>query len=170
VTEAFTLKKLGFPLGEIKKQVELAWPSLNWQKNQVSGEEHRQNNDGRYHNGGHGTLWCYIGLPASVLTGIEKTIGAPIYRERVALWDYKDVKTLPLHIDTEEINFGKRFSAVLPITGRFKLSFYEDIEKKKPAGECTYGPGELVIINNCRYFHEGIVLDETRLGLHFFLD
>jgi hypothetical protein len=86
------------------------------------------------------------------------------------MWDYQDKKTLPLHLYSAEINCGKAIAGCIPLVGRFKLSMYRDLSKSGPVGECIYGPGELILINNRKYYHEGEVLDETRLGIHFFLD
>ena len=79
-------------------------------------------------------------------------------------------KSLPLHLDGSDQNCGKAIACCVPLIGRFRLRTYMDLEMRTPVDECIYGPGELVLINNRKYYHDGLVLDDTRLAIHCFLD
>lgn len=171
MSDAFILKKISFTLSELLDELNAQQGNLKWLDNQESGKNHQFANNGRYHTGKHGTKWCYFTVSVKMVEKIERDVGCRIFREVFYLWDYgQNVKVLPIHIDTAEINQGKAIAACIPLKGRFHIKFYSDFAKTRPIDECIYGPGDLILINNRKYFHEGIVIDETRLGLHFFLD
>lgn len=170
MVEGFLKKKLLFDLQEVIKEIEGQRPGLEWRANQVSGVEYAGFNDGRYHNGRHGTRWCEIRLSAALIDKIEHTIGCRVFKDVFYLWDYLEIKSLPIHIDTAEINSGKLVAGCLPVVGEFKLSLFRDIGGTALVGECVYGPGEVILIHNRKFYHSGQVLGHTRLGVHFFLD
>lgn len=169
MSDLFQKKKLSFDIDEIKREVEDQRGALIWNKNEVSGPEFLNKNDRRYRDGSHGTTWCYVKLTDALIGKIEDTIGCPVHREVFYLWDYGSRKNLPMHIDEAENNCGKVIACVLPLVGRFCLRMYRESDPSTRLGECVYGPGELILINNRKYFHDGLVLDETRLAIHFFL-
>lgn len=171
MSDVFVLKKLNFDLQDVKLEVQSQAHQLNWLDNQSSGHNYKSENDGRYHTGNHGTKWCQISLSVQLINKIESATTCAVYRDVFYLWDYgSKVKNLPIHIDTAEINKNKVVAACIPLVGRFHIKFYSDFAKTKAVGDCIYGPGDLILLNNRKYYHEGTVLDETRLGLHFFLD
>lgn len=171
MSDVFVLKKLNFDWQELNLEVQSQAHQLKWLDNQSSGHEFKSENDGRYHTGNHGTKWCHISLSAQLIDKIETAAMCPVYRDVFYLWDYgRQVKNLPIHIDTAEINKNKIVAACIPLVGRFHIQFYSDFAKTQAVGDCVYGPGDLILLNNRKYYHEGTVLDETRLGLHFFLD
>lgn len=171
MSDAFVLKKLNFDLLEIEAEIQTQADQLNWLDNQSSGHDYKTANDGRYHTGNHGTKWCEISLSAKLINKLESSATCTVHRDVFYLWDYgSKVKSLPIHIDTAEINKNKVVAVCIPLVGRFHIYFYSDFAKTKPVGDCIYGPGDLILLNNRKYYHEGTVLDETRLALHFFLD
>ena len=170
MADGYLKKKLCFDLQEVIDEIDGQASALRWRENQVSGVEYAKYNDGRFHNGKHGTRWCELSLSSGLIAKIEDTVGCRVFRDVFYLWDYLDVKSLPLHIDTAEINSGKVVACCIPVIGEFKLSLFRDVAGADLVGECIYGPGEVVLIHNRKFFHSGQVLGHTRLGVHFFLD
>lgn len=119
---------------------------------------------------GHNTRFAQIALPDNLIDKIEASVGFKIKRDTFYLWDYQTRKDLPLHIDSPEENLFKAIACVLPIVGRFVNIMWNEEERKNCLGVCEYGPGDVLILNNRKYFHEGFVLEHTRLSLHFYSD
>lgn len=119
---------------------------------------------------GHNTRFAKIDLPTDLINKIEESVGFKIKRDTFFLWDYQTRKDLPLHIDSPEENLFKAIACVLPVVGRFVNIMWNEEERKHCLGVCEYGPGEVIILNNRKYFHEGFVLEDTRLSLHFYSD
>jgi hypothetical protein len=116
----------------------------------------------------HQTKFCNVNLPIEMILKIESSVGFKIKRDTFFLWDYQDRKDLPLHIDPPEKNLFKAVACVLPLVGRFVNIMWNEKERKQCLGVCEYGPGDLLILNNRKYYHEGFVLDDTQLSLHFY--
>lgn len=156
---------------EIRSHVLKHWDKIEWRKNQVSGKEYDGIDGGRYHKGEHGTLWAIIdSLPVRFIEKIEESIGAKIFRNMLYLWDFGSVKTLPLHIDSRELNNGKSVAGLVPLEGKFKIQFNTNLEDEVPAAYTIYKPGEVLLLNNLNYYHGGEVQEGRKLTLHFFLD
>jgi hypothetical protein len=119
---------------------------------------------------GHNTRFAKIDLPAELVDKIEISAGFKIKRDTFFLWDYQTRKDLPLHIDSPEENLFKAVACIIPIIGRFVNIMWNEEERKNCLGICEYGPGDMLILNNRKYFHEGFVLEDTRLSLHFYSD
>jgi len=119
---------------------------------------------------GHNTRFAEIDIPQDIINEIEKSVNFKIKRDTFYLWDYIERKDLPLHLDSPEENLNKAVACVLPVVGRFVNVMWNEKERKKCLGVCLYGPGDVLILNNRKYYHEGFVLDNTRLSLHFYSD
>ena len=117
---------------------------------------------------GHGTKWCHVKLNDKTITAIETAIGTPIDRTQMYVWNYGTKKDLPLHIDTDEWNVGNWIAVVIPFTGNFHLEAFDETRNIK-LDEVDYGPGDILILNNRKYPHQGYVLDDTRIAFHCYL-
>lgn len=117
---------------------------------------------------GHGTKWCHVKLSNDTVSEIEKSIGTPIDTSQMYVWDYGKKKELPLHIDTDEWNVGNWIAVVIPFVGNFHLEAFDQSSTTK-LDEVDYGPGDILILNNRKYPHQGHVIDETRIAFHTYL-
>lgn len=151
MSDWFIKKDLVFDVNEVIsffKSIE-----LNWQKTNERG---------------HNTKFAQIDLPDHIIDKIEESAGFKIKRDTFYLWDYNIRKDLPLHIDSPEENLFKAVACILPLYGRFVNIIWKEKERNNCLGVCEYGPGEVLILNNRKYYHEGFVLDDTRISLHFY--
>ena len=153
MSDWFIKKEITFDINEVVEFVKTIEP--NWQKTNERG---------------HNTRFAQISLPMDLISKIETSVGFKIKRDTFFLWDYQDRKDLPLHIDSPEENLFKAVACVLPLIGRFVNIMWNEEERKQCLGICEYGPGDTLILNNRKYYHEGFVLDNTRLSLHFYSD
>lgn len=153
MSDWFIKKKLVFDVDEVISFVNSIEP--RWQKTNERG---------------HNTRFASIELPTELINKIETSAGFKIKRDTFFLWDYQNRKDLPLHLDSPEENLFKAVACVLPVVGRFVNIMWNEEERKNCLGVCEYGPGDLLILNNRKYFHEGFVLEDTRLSLHFYSD
>ncbi len=153
MSDWFIKKELTFDLTEISNYLETC--EISW----MGTNEH-----------GHNTRYANVELPLSIINKIEDTVGFKIKRDTFYVWDYMDRKDLPLHLDPPEENLFKAIACVIPLFGRFVNIMWNEQERKTCLGVCEYGPGTALILNNRKYYHEGFVLEKTRLSLHFFSD
>ena len=117
---------------------------------------------------GHNTKWCRVLLSQPTIDYIEKIIGVHIDTSELYVWDYGTKKELPIHIDTAEWNVGNWIAIVIPFIGNFHLEAFDETKTNK-LDELDYGPGDVLILNNRKYPHQGHVLDETRVAFHCYL-
>jgi|TARA_B110000908_G_C10235547_1_gene443095 hypothetical protein len=117
---------------------------------------------------GHETKWCRISLSQNTINYIQKSIGVKICTSELYVWNYGTKKELPLHIDTHEWNVGNWIAVVIPFSGNFYLEAFDKSRTKK-LDEVVYGPGDILILNNRKYPHQGHVLDDTRIAFHCYL-
>lgn len=116
----------------------------------------------------HGTKWCRISLSQKTIEYIETFIGVPIVTSEMYVWDYGTRKDLPMHIDTHDWNSGNWIAVAIPFVGDFHLEAF-DYSREKKLDEVDYGPGNVLILNNRKYPHQGHVINETRVAFHCYL-
>jgi|TARA_B110000503_G_scaffold68729_1_gene107343 hypothetical protein len=116
----------------------------------------------------HGTKWCRISLFQDTIKYIEKFIGVSIVTSEMYVWDYGTRKDLPMHIDTHDWNSGNWIAVAIPFIGVFHLEAFDQSRTEK-LDEVDYGPGDVLILNNRKYPHQGHVINETRVAFHCYL-
>jgi len=116
-----------------------------------------------------GSFWCHLIIDKELKLKIEELINYRVYPD-FYIWNYKNIKKLKVHRDTNDRGHSREVSGILPLIGDFKTEVYHEDDLTSPIDNCVYGPGEVLFLNNTRYYHGGDVLSETRLSLHFYLD
>ncbi len=116
-----------------------------------------------------GSVWCLLTLPEQVRKRLEAAAQYKIYPD-FYIWNYRDVKILKIHKDTNAPGASRSVAGVIPLLGDFETQVYNDSDFHKPMATCQYGPGDLLFLNNTKYHHGGRVLSPTRISMHFYFD
>ena len=116
-----------------------------------------------------GTSWCKIKLPKSITEKLELSINCPVYPDYY-IWKYSETKTLLIHKDNNSPGDGRTIAGCVPLVGNFENRIYTDDGLETVLDRCVYGPGDVLLLNNTKYFHGGTALDDSRISLHFYLN
>lgn len=146
---------LGFPVNELRDHILPRLETATWSPSRYSQAP--------------GTDWCLLALPEDLRQKIADHSGFPIFPD-FYVWNYRKEKRLLVHKDGNDPGEFRNIVGVIPLIGDFICEVYSEEDHTSPFDQIQYGPGDLLILNNTKYFHGGRVLSETRLSLHFYLD
>ena len=116
-----------------------------------------------------GSEWILLHFQDKLIRKLELGTGYEIYPD-FYIWNYREIKTLKIHKDTNTPGDSRQIVGVIPLIGDFEVNVYDDSDLSKPIDSCSYGPGDFLILNNTKYYHGGRVLSETRVSLHFYFN
>ena len=156
MSDCLIKKPLSFNHSELMDEINAQKASLDWRIT-----------DTRY---GHNTTFAAVTLSPELIKKIEQSCGFNIFKGAIYIWDYGTRKDVPIHKEQVDETHYKALPCVIPLVGRFVTVMWTDVQRTKCVEVCDYGPGDLVIMNSRKYAHDGYVLDETRLSLHFYSD
>lgn len=156
MSDCLIKKSLSFSHSELMDEINAQKESLNWLPT--------------YAHYGHNTIFATVTLSSGLIKKIEQSCGFNIFKGAIYIWDYGTKKDVPLHKEIPSETHNKTLSCVIPLVGRFVTTIWSDLNRTNRLEACEYGPGDIVILNNRKYHHEGHVLDETRLSLHMYSD
>lgn len=116
-----------------------------------------------------GSAWCLLSLSKKLTENLEAAVHFKIYPD-FYIWNYRDVKDLKIHRDNNAPGAARHIAGVIPLVGDFEAQVYDELDLRTPMDTCRYGPGDILFLNNTKYYHGGRVLSPTRISLHFYFD
>lgn len=117
------------------------------------------------------TEYCQIDLYSIpvVRSVLESSVGGKVYNTATIV-DFHHVTGLREHIDDiQKINHGFQFVCIVPLYGRSIEYIYEGREESV-LSSVEFGPGDILVLNNTKYYHSMTTLDDTRITLMMWIE